>query len=138
MGVLRSVAGTDPAANVEISETVAAGKFWRLESITFALVTDASAANRLVEIVIDDGTNVLARIPAPAVQAASLTRTYTFARGGYDRDSSTNSLTQLAGLPDMVLGPAYRVRTVTTNRQATDNYGAPQLLVMEYDDEPTG
>lgn len=130
-GVLRSVAGTDPAANTEISETVPTDARWRVLAIQVNLVTDATAANREVSLLIDDGTTVFARVPVGTNHAASLTRTYSFAT-----NTARNTIAQdpvlNAPLPELVLGDGFRVRTVTTNLQATDNYGAPQLLVEEW------
>src|SRR4051812_18481105 len=45
-GRLRSLTGTDPAAGVEISETVPAGARWRLVAVRLLLVTSAVVANR--------------------------------------------------------------------------------------------
>lgn len=130
-GALRSVLGTDPAANVEISETVPTGARWRVRALRFALVTDVNAANREVAITYDDGTTVYAEAAAGANQAASLTRQYTGAITGVRGAAATGSGISIA-LPDLTLLAGHRIATATTNRQAGDNYGAPQLLVEEW------
>jgi hypothetical protein len=130
-GALRSLTGTDPAANTEIQETVPTGARWRLISLRAALVTDANAANREVAITFDDGTTVYAEAHAGANQAASLTRQYAAARGGV-RGAAATGTGILIAIPEIVLPAAHRINTATTNRQAGDNWGAPQLLVEEW------
>lgn len=130
--VLPSVlASTDPAANTEHSITVPAGEQWDLLAINFSLVTDGNAANRTVTITIDDGTTVYAKATGPVTQAASLTYNYTFGVG-------SALLTAVAGLnvtvplPQLSLMPGHRIKTVTTNLQATDNYGIAQVYRVKF------
>lgn len=129
-GVLRSITGTDPAANVEISETVPTNARWKLLAARFSLVTDGNAANREVALTFDDGTNVYARIPARVVQTATLTFGYTCLVGAA-LETVVQDTEKLIRLPAIELQGGHRWNTVTTNRQATDNYGAPQYLVEE-------
>jgi hypothetical protein len=130
-GVLRSIVGTDPAANTEISETVPTGARWRLVGVRFALVTDANAANRNVSLVIDDGANAVFEATALNVQAASLTINYAASAAGFATGSVSNR--QSIGIPpDLVLPAGYRIRTETGSMQVGDNYSAPQLLVEEW------
>lgn len=130
-GVLRSITGTDPAANVEISETVPTNARWRVHAIRFTLVTDANAANREVSLTLDDGTLVYCRVPSRATQAASLT----FAYSAFF-DSALEAVAQdterTIRLPRLDMQGGHRFATVTTNRQVTDNYSAPQYLVEEW------
>ena len=130
-GALRSLLGTDPAANVEIAETVPTGARWRLLSLRAALVTDANAANREVAITFDDGTTVYAEAHSGVNQAASLTRQYTATPGGV-RGAAATGTGILIAIPNLLLPAAHRIATSTTNRQAGDNWGAPQLLVEEW------
>lgn len=128
----RAITGSDPAANTEISETVPAGARWRLRSMRFALVTDATAANREVVLTLDNGTlAAYARIPSGANQAASLTHGYTFALHT-QKIAPGVALAHALPLPDVILMPGSLIRTVTTNIQATDNYGAPTYIVEEW------
>jgi hypothetical protein len=130
-GLIRRDAWTDPAAGAEISVTVPAGARWRLHSIRFVFVTDATALNREVDLVIDDGATTLLIIEPPALQGAGGTRGYNY---GADFPS-LNALTQefLIPLPvGLILIAGYRLRTVTVNLQAGDNYGAPQVMFEEW------
>jgi hypothetical protein len=129
-GALRSVTGTDPAANTEIAETVPTGARWRLRSLRVTLVTDANAANREVSLLVDDGTATLYAVPSGVNQAASLTRNYSFAAQAV-RGAAATSGDIIVPIPDLDLRAGYRIQTSTANRQATDNFGAPQLLVEE-------
>jgi len=130
-GALRAITGTDPAAGVEISETVPTGARWRPLAIRFALVTDATVANRESLLTFDDGATVFATSPPQGAQTASTTFTHNWL------DTTTPRIALLSlvlntPLPRLDLLAAARVRTVTTNLQAGDNYGAPQLLVEEW------
>jgi len=130
-GVLRSITGTDPAANVEISETVPTNARWRVHAIQFTLVTDANAANREVALTFDDGTTVFARVPSGFTHVASTTVVYASAHH-LPRFTLAQDTTKNFPLPRIDLQGGFRINTVTTARQATDNYGAPQLLVEEW------
>jgi hypothetical protein len=130
-GVLRSITGTDPAANVEITETVPANARWRPLAITFTLVTDANAANREVALTFDDGTTVFARVPSGFTHAASLTVIYSTYHHA-PRFTVAQDTAKNFPLPRIDLQGGFRVNTVTTARQATDNFGAPQMLVEEW------
>jgi len=130
-GAIRSITGTNPAAGVEIIETVPAGARWRLHSIAATLTTSATAANRVVNWAFDDGALTYYQATAAALQAASLVRQYVAAAAG--GGGSTLDVTIAAPLPlGRVLAAGHRILTLTTNLQAGDNWGAPQLLVEEW------
>ena len=136
-GALKIVAGSDPAAGVEISETVTAAKYWKLLAVKFTLVTDATVANREVDLILDDGANEFCRIAPTVVQTASLTLHYSWAIGL--QQNSFLPLTaspKIAPLPDIVLGPGFRVRTTTQGIVAGDNFSAPVLYVVQFDGPP--
>ena len=130
-GRLRSITGTNPAAGVEISETVPAGAKWKLRGIRAALVTDATVATRVARLLITDGANTTILIPPSATQTASLTREY----NGLDAALyPTTSAAQLAWtLPsEVMLEAGSTITTSTTAIVAGDDWGAPQLLVEEW------
>lgn len=130
-GVILSLAGADPAAGAEMSETVPTNARWRLLGVDIPLVTDATVANREVVLTIDDGANIVAEIASGTSHVASTTRRYSFARN-VQRGAGATALTVNAPIPDAILMGGYRVRTVTTNLQAADNFGAPRLWVEEW------
>lgn len=130
-GLISSVAGNDPAAGAEISVTVPTGARWRLVGLLATLVTDATVANRTVNLVIDDGANAVFRAAAQTAQTASLTVIYSFGASLPSQATAGGvSINPLAeALP---LAAGYRIRTVTTNIAGGDNWGAPQLLIEEW------
>jgi len=132
--------GTDPAANVEISQAVSAltaptgqDLVVDLWAVKATLVTDATVATRTVTFTIDDGAgNVLFTKVSPATQAASLTRVYYFYRDLVTEDASFDAGGNIKlRLPPIPLKPAWRFITSTANRQSTDNWGAPKLITIE-------
>jgi hypothetical protein len=131
MATLRSVTGADPAAGSEITDAVAAGKYWKILSVEFSLVTAVAVANRTVQVVIDDGTLELFRSPALTIQTASLTWIYSVT--SIPSQAQANAVVLISIPLGLLLGTGYRFRTVTTNIQGADNYGAPQYQVWEYD-----
>jgi len=130
-GALRSVTGTDPAAGVEILESVPTNARWLVRSVRFQLVTNATVANRYVDLIFDDGTNTLRTIPSRYAQPASTAGTYQFypETAGVWGDTGAGFVT--CPMPLTLLGEAFRIRTSTSSLQAGDNYGAPQLLLEE-------
>lgn len=125
----RIVTGTDPAADTEISYTIPAGTVTKLLALSVSLVTDANAANRRVGIILDDGTTEFFRSMSPSDHAASLTWRYSAGMGA--PGFAIQNLSVGLYLPDITLFPGYRIRTTTLNRQATDNFGAPQLVLLD-------
>jgi hypothetical protein len=130
-GRLRAIVGTDPAANVEISEAVPTGARWKLRSFRFVLVADANVANRAVVLTIDDGANVLFETASAVAVTAGQTATFNALAGSPFFTYGTLAY-HIPLPPDLVLPAGARVRTVTANRQVGDNYGAPTYLVEEY------
>lgn len=125
-GSTNSLTIAAPAAGVELSFSVGSGQRLRPRSIRFSLTTSATVANREVTLVIDDGAAIFAQIPSNFTQAASLSETYCFALGTQSVKGSVTTLA-LSPLPDCLLSGGYRIRTLTTAIQATDQYSAAQL-----------
>lgn len=130
-GLIRTITGTNPAAGVEISETVPTGARWKLKTIRAPFATDATVANRVVLCILTDGTNIISETTPNYLQTASRLINYTFglilqvtAAGGNNYN--------IAPLPVMKLGAGYKITTSVLNLQAGDNWGAPQLVVEEW------
>lgn len=120
-----------PAAGAEISHTVPAGKIWRLLSARYELVTDATVSNRRTSLVIDDGATVIHRHVSNQVQAASLTYEYDWGVGRIEAAVRSGHVGD--PLVPLNLPAGYRIRTITENLQAGDDYSAAFLLVEESD-----
>jgi hypothetical protein len=127
----RTITGTDPAANTEISETVPTGARWKIGAISFALVTDANVATRSALLTIDDGATIIWQSGISTGQAASLTGIYRYAPGAASTTIGTNHF-NFALPANLILVAGSRIRTVTGSLQVGDNYGAPVLHVEEF------
>jgi len=133
-GRLRVIVGTDPAAGVEILETVPTGARWKLRSVAFTLVTAVAVANRTPVLTIDDGANILWEVGTNVAQTASQAAKY---RAGVGVPLTTfGALSYLLPLPsELPLAAGSRIRTVTGALQAADDYSAPIYTVEEFIEE---
>lgn len=135
-GLIRSITGTDPAAGAEISETVPTNARWKLISLSANLVTDATAANRNVYFIIDDGATILFQSSLFFNQSASVAARHSFGALTVQTGTLSGSIISThAGPCDCLLFQGYRVRTATLNLQPGDNWGQPQLWVEEWIEE---
>lgn len=127
--------GTNPAANTEFSETVPAGKAWRLFAVSVALVQGATQTPQPI-LVIDDGTDVIFEsFGSTTAQAVSTTCQYTWAPGHplSGLVGATTNVHSVGPLPlGLVLPAGYKVRSSTIGKGANSDYGAPSLFVAEY------
>lgn len=124
--------GTNPAANVEITELVPESRIWRLIACTFTLVTDANVANRRVHFEMHDSSGQLVEAFSSVDQTASQTILYSVGHFGNTPDETDNNVI-LINIPDNVyLQTDGQFNTATLNRQATDNFSAPFFLVEEF------
>ncbi|MBA7609564.1 hypothetical protein ES703_16755 [subsurface metagenome] len=131
-GRLLSITGTDPAAGANISITVPIRRRWRILSVRFSLITDATEIDRAALLGISDGINTLFTVSPPAFQAASLTRRYNFSAFG--TIMPTLALEVYSPLPSISLPAASIISSAVTDLQAADYLTAPQLLVEEWID----
>lgn len=91
--------------------TVPADKSWRVLSCHVRLVSTATVGNRQIEVRYMDGSNNnVAHNVAGAVQAASLTRHYTFGLGAADLTGFRDTDKLSTPLVDTVLPTGYKVR----------------------------
>ncbi|HYL64441.1 MAG TPA: hypothetical protein VE077_17645 [Candidatus Methylomirabilis sp.] len=130
-GFLRSITGTIPGAGADLSESVPANRRWILPMFTASLVTSAAVANRGVAFTIDDGVNILYAVGVPTVQTASSTVRYLLTSTGVR--STAAETDQLVPIPNLTsLKNGYRIKSVTANLQAGDQWSAPQYLAIEW------
>jgi hypothetical protein len=131
VGAIVSVTGTTPGAGSEINETVPAGVIWQLKTFIYKLTTSATVANRTSHLIIDDGANVLLNSASVIAQVASNGLTYNTGDDAFSLTVADN-MVWLQSVASLRLLPGYRLRTLTTNLQAGDQYTAPQYLVTEW------
>ncbi len=144
-GFIHTITGTNPAANVEVSETVPANALWRLLSFTVVLA-QGETQTPTPNLIIDDGTTANRRIAliGATAQGASTTETHMWQRhtGGMLTTSAEQGLTDTDTLRLKYTTPVdigflpegYRIRTVTSGRGANTDYAAPIFQVEEWID----
>lgn len=129
-GNIRVITGTLPAAGVQISETVPANARWNLLSITFSFTASATVATRLIQLILDDGTNVYGTFLSPASVTAGLSLITTFAVGVTTTTNATSQM--IAIVSPAILSAGFRIRTNVLNMQAGDQLTAPVYQVEEW------
>lgn len=132
---LRVVPVAPPAPGQEWSIAAPGQGYWRILAARWVLVTDANVANRHVSLLLDDQTDVLAGLPAGAVQAAGLTQSYSLFPGSPPGALAGAPWLLPAPTDGLVLMPGFRVRSSTVAIQVGDQYSAIRLYVEEL---PTG
>jgi hypothetical protein len=131
-GRIRTIVGTNPAAGVEITETVPAGKRWALRSLRVTLVTSGAVANRVPALFYDDGVSVFGSSVFNGSMAATVTKILTWGMGmAFVNPGGTSEVNLIA--PLVLLLPGGRIRTSTSALDAGDDYGAPIYEVEEWD-----
>jgi len=131
LGLISSVAGSDPAAGAEWSITVPAGARWRVLGVIATLTTSATVASRIATLVVDDGTNWLYNSAAQTAQGASQYVVYCW--GAALPSAATAGGVSNNPLPTgLDLAPGYRLRSSTANLQVGDDWSAPRALVQEW------
>ena len=130
-GSVRVVVGTTPAAGADINETCPSGRRWQLLSLSAILTASAAVANRIPRFTLDDGANVFYSLGPVANQVATNQIRYNMVPGAtavVDAGSNTN----LPGPPIIQLKNGFRIRTVTQNLQAADQWTAPIYEILEW------
>ena len=141
------VVAADPAAGSEFSGSPPDNFAWILLAVQATLVADATVANRDARLIIDGGGEDAIVFAHSGVlsQTAGLTQRHVWTMGSAVPTTvptlfaagllHTAAVQHVSSLPYPIwLVPGYRVRSLTTNLQAGDNWGAPTLIVEEYDD----
>lgn len=124
-----SVGVSNPAAGADWTYTVPAGATYRLVSAFATLATSASVANRVPELIIDDGTHSLSGSLMASPQTAGVTDTYTWGSGL--PLSAALSAANTAPLPQsLTLAAGWRVRTSTSGIQAADQWSTIRLCLL--------
>lgn len=121
-----------PAAGAESITTVPAGEEWTLDSWAANLTTNATVANRVIQLIIDDGAgNNIFQTTGNVAQAASLQILYQGDAGATEnttvRTGNPFNYLQLEFPLGMVLKAGWRIRTLTTNIQAGDQWSGAEV-----------
>lgn len=120
-GWISSVQQANPAAGADWIMTVPAGERRRLITMNADLAVANSGAARPVEIIVDDGANVVARMAVNVAAAINATTHVNFSNAG--TPSTLIASDVYAQQPSAIyLEPGMRVRSVTTNIVAGDQW----------------
>ena len=123
-----------PAPGADWSVTVGADFRWHVLAVSAQLATSAAAANRDPSIVFKDPSgNVYVRLPVYAVQTASQTLQYTWARNG-PTIQSQSGFAQAVAMTSVPLLGGWSISTVTTNIAAADQWSNIFMVIEQYDD----
>jgi hypothetical protein len=131
-GDLVAYTGSDVAAGVAWTETVPAGKSWRVFAIRASLVTDATVSNRRVTVTATLASSIIFKSTDESVQAASVTHAYNIAPQQGHAVANLDHYLPLPICDDWVLPAGTVIASVTDNLQAGDNWGVPVFFVEEF------
>lgn len=131
-GAVRTITGANPGAGAEIAETVPTGARWELISFNAQFNASAAVASRIPSIVLDDGSNIFYRLGVAAAITASQVRQINWAQGMPTAGVDANNTVFVTIPIRIVLGSAYRIRTITTGIDAGDTYTVIKYLVREW------
>jgi hypothetical protein len=130
-GAIVSITGASPAAGADSVEVVPAGRLWRLMSWRGLFIASATVASRSVTFQIDDGSNNLTREGQNnAITAGQGGQFFVYSTPFNGSDTGLNFF--LWNDSAIILGPGFRLKTVTQNIQAGDQWSAIQYLVEEW------
>ena len=128
---IRTVIGTNPAAGVEIAETVPAGARWEIVSVHCRFSTNATPANRQPSIYFTSGGVTWLYLPHQGIATAGAVWEFMWV-DGYPYAAVLNPGLPLSYLPPrMPLASGTVIATATTGLQAGDNYDSPRIQVRE-------
>ena len=132
-GVVKVIAVAGAVPGNELTQTVTAGKVWKLLSFSVNLIQGITQTP-WPALVVDDGANKLFQAPCgTSAQSASVTAQLTWAIGTAPVGGGA-STANVGTLGDELYCPAgYRIRTITAGIGANTDYDPAKLLVIEYD-----
>ena len=135
-GFIQSVAGTNPAAGVGISDSVPTNARWKMLTLRIQLVTSSQVATRLVVLQINDASAIaLFYSKALGTQIASLTRDYSYITGGPSAEITGQSFI-FGSLPnDLLMLQGFAIDDNTQNFKTLDDLGTPRYHVEEWIEE---
>lgn len=131
-GVIRTITGSNPAANTEWAETVPTGARWHVMGVSARLVASAVAGNRSPAVIVSSGGVTLGAFPIDSIQVPSESREW-YWWAGTPYDQQITGAHYIGGLPsDLVLLGGEIIGSTTNNFQAGDDWQAPTFRVREW------
>jgi len=130
-GWKHSIQQANPAAGADWTFTLAAGQRLRLETLSAQLSAANAGVARAVELIVDDGVNIMMRVAANATQAINTGAVYTAGALSTPSTIVTSDLSINIPTP-LILEPGWRVRTNTVNINPADQWSAIWLNAEEW------
>lgn len=134
---LKQVTVTAPAAGADWRHTCPGQGIHRVVAMRAVLTTSAAVANRAVALVLSDGTDDFATIPAGAAIAASQTGVVATIPGAPAVGAANGPLLLPSPTDGFLLLPGWSLRTATGLIDVGDQWSAIRLWVVEYPTGPT-
>lgn len=129
----REYSGTQPAAGIEIAETVPAGARWELLTLRVPFTTAVGGADRDVQLFISRiGVVSFFAVVPPASQAAATSYAHSFGAGLVNQSSAFIAAVQSSFPARVALTAGASYVTQTLNLAAGDQFGIPRLLLREW------
>jgi hypothetical protein len=128
----KSVSSTNPAANTEATITVPAGKYYKLISASVSCAQGATQTP-LPALTIKDASGVVVfqQNAATAAISASTTSQCNWHHGAVITAGAALTTNQAPLPPDVIVGPAFTIETVTAGKGANTDLSALTALVIE-------
>lgn len=126
----------NPAAGADFIIPVPGNEDWRLLSVRATLTTSAAVANRLPTLVLDDQTNIGAQVAGVFAHVASTVAAVDFVAENGFASTAIIATTVTIGIPKWVVPGGYRIRSLTGNIQAADQWSGISYMVEIMDDPP--
>lgn len=134
---LKQVTIANPAAGADWRHTCPGQGVHRVVAMRAVLTTSAAVANRAVALVLSDGTDDFATIPAGAAIAASQTGVVSTIPGAPGVGATNGPLLLPSPTDGFLLLPGWSLRTATGAIDVADQWSAVRLWVVEYPTGPT-
>lgn len=126
----RTVIGTNPAVGVDWFITAPGNATWRIVSIAATLTADATVATRSVEFIADDQSRTWYKQGTVGATTALEASVYCGHTGAVQATfASTDNFPLPVG--GLLLRPGHRLRSLTANLQAADQWSLITALVDE-------
>lgn len=126
----RTVVGIQPAAGAEWSIVAPGNATWRIVSVAATLTADATVASRFAEFIADDQSRTWYRQGTVGATTAAEASVYCGHTGAAQATfASTDNFPLPVG--GLLLRPGHRLRSLTANLQAADQWSLITALVDE-------
>lgn len=129
--VYRVVPVTTPAAGANFTMQTPGEGAWALVALRATLVTSAAVANRAATLNVTDGTTPLWSVEAGAVQAASLTVTYSWVTEYPAFPTTVVGGTLVVPMAPTYMAPGWALTSATALLDAGDQWSAISAVVVE-------